>query len=105
LYVYEGNFNHFEHKLYQTKPIFRKKEMNLNNYMTSNYSNNSGLSTMQKQSQTNPKQSQNLLAIRSAKPNQSQTNPIYAGRLYLKPRLFLFDNIYALCRKHSVRIL
>src|SRR4030042_4995515 len=55
LYVYEGNFNHFEHKLCQTKPNSETPKMNITNYMTSSYSNNLQFRPMQKQSQTNPK--------------------------------------------------
>jgi hypothetical protein len=41
-------------KLCKTKPISKNPKMNLTNYITSSYSNNSQLSPMQKQSQTNP---------------------------------------------------
>jgi hypothetical protein len=60
--------------------------MSLTTYITNRYEEKSELSMLQKQSQTKPIQSQNLLAVRGAKPNQTQfmvslsnpSNPIYS---------------------------
>jgi len=45
-------------KLCETNPIFGKPKMNLTHYSTNRYNNNSGLLTMQKQSQNEPKRTQ-----------------------------------------------
>jgi hypothetical protein len=45
-------------KLYQTKPIFRKSEMNLSPYIIGNYDDKLELLSIEKQSQNKPKQSQ-----------------------------------------------
>ncbi|MBN1392256.1 MAG: hypothetical protein JW947_05575, partial [Sedimentisphaerales bacterium] len=71
----KGDFNHFEYKLCETKPNSEMQEMNLTSYIANRYEEKSGLPILQKQSQTNPKQPQNLLNVRGAKPNQSQSNP------------------------------
>ncbi|MBN1393054.1 MAG: hypothetical protein JW947_09665, partial [Sedimentisphaerales bacterium] len=67
--AHKGDFNHFEHKLCETKPNSEMPKMNITNYITISYSINSQLRPIRKQSQTNPNQTQNLLAIRGAKPN------------------------------------
>jgi hypothetical protein len=45
-------------KIYQTKPIFEKPKMNLRPYKTKDYDRNLSLSTMEKQSQNKPNQTQ-----------------------------------------------
>jgi hypothetical protein len=72
LYVYKGDFNHFEYKLCQTKPNSENQKMNITIYMTNRYDDNSGLLQMQKQTQTKPNQSQFQPAVRGAKPKQTQ---------------------------------
>ncbi len=42
------------HKLCETNPIYGTPKMDLTHYSTNRYDNNSGLLTMQKQTQTNP---------------------------------------------------
>src|SRR4030042_4543162 len=61
--VLTGDFNHFEHKLCETKPNSGKLKMNLTNCMTNSYSNNSRLRPMQKQSQTKPKFTRHSLGV------------------------------------------
>jgi hypothetical protein len=79
LYVYEGNFNHFEYKLCQTKPNSGQPEMNITYYITIGYSNNMELLTTQKQSQTNPNYSVFIRVNSWSDSNQTQTNPIYGA--------------------------
>ncbi len=51
--------------------------MNLTHYSTNRYGNNSGLLTMQKQSQNKPNQSQFKPNFNPKKSKRTQTNPIY----------------------------
>jgi hypothetical protein len=54
LYVYGGDFNHFEQKICQTNPIFKMQKMNTSYYIIKGYSDFLGLCEMQKQTQTKP---------------------------------------------------
>jgi hypothetical protein len=75
LYVYEGNFNHFEHKLCKTKPNSEMLKMNLTCYITNDYEGKSTLLKMQKQSQTNPIEP-NLYCVYSwSNSKQTQNKP------------------------------
>jgi hypothetical protein len=80
LYVYYENFNHFQTKIYQTKPIFEKAKMIITNYKPKNYVNISRLSATEKQSQTNPIQTQFFICHRDSK---AKTNPnFYSNKPY-----------------------
>jgi hypothetical protein len=72
LYVYEGNFNHFEHKLCETKPNSEIPKMSVSAAMI--ITNNKILMTIHypKQSQTNPNQSQFLICRKGSK---AKSNP------------------------------
>ena len=72
-----GKINQNEYKLCQTKPIFRKPKINLSHYKIKDYMNNLRLLKMQKQSQTNPIQSQ-------FGPKQSQNKPNLSRRSMAK---------------------
>ena len=61
--VLTGDFNHFEHKLCETKPNSEMLKFNLSPYMINGYVNNSELLTMTKQTQTKPNTPKNLPAI------------------------------------------
>jgi len=50
-----GNYVQSTTKLFKTNPISGKPKMNLNHYITKDYENKSGLLTMEKQTQSNPK--------------------------------------------------
>jgi hypothetical protein len=75
LYVHEGNFNHFEYKLCQTKPNSETPKFNLSPYMINRYDNNSELLTMQKQSQTKPNYSVFIRVNSWLNSKQTQTKP------------------------------
>jgi hypothetical protein len=64
-------------KLCQTKPISKMPKMIVSAVMTMTTNKKLRTTNYLKQTQTNPIQSQNLLAVRGAKPNQTQTKPIY----------------------------
>jgi hypothetical protein len=66
-------------KLCETKPNFKKPKMNLTPYLTKNCKINSEFLPMEKQSQTNPKQSQFRPAVRGTKPKQTQSKPNPGG--------------------------
>jgi hypothetical protein len=67
-------------KLCETNPIPKMPKMNLNYYMTNRYDNNSGLLTVEKQSQTNPNKANSNPKQTQFKansdPNKAKTNPI-----------------------------
>jgi hypothetical protein len=84
-YVYEGNFNHFEHKICQTKPNSEMPKMLITLLKTMTNNKKQLIVDCQKQSQTKPNQTQNLLAIRGAKPKQTQIYPPSVWRA--KPNL------------------
>ncbi len=64
-----GDFNHFEYKLCQTKPISKMTKMSITNYMIKDYVDNSRLLVMKKQSQTNP-----ILTCQKGYQTQSKPN-------------------------------
>jgi hypothetical protein len=71
-----ANFNHFQTKLCQTKPIYKMLKMNITNYMTRDYRDNLQLSPTKKQSQTNPIYSVFIRVNSWLNSKQTQTNPI-----------------------------
>ncbi|MBN1392702.1 MAG: hypothetical protein JW947_07850 [Sedimentisphaerales bacterium] len=75
LYVYEGNFNHFQTKLCETKPNSEMPKFNLSSYMINRCAHNLELLTIVKQSQTEPKQPQKFTRRSVSEGGQSQTNP------------------------------
>jgi len=88
LIVYLGQKNQSKQsKLCETNPISEKPKMNLTHYITMDYERKSSLLTMQKRTQTNPKQTQFMVSKRSASNHQSQSKPILppymAGKIAL----------------------
>jgi hypothetical protein len=59
-------------KLCKTNPISGTPKMNLTHYSRNRYDNNSGLLTMQKRSQNEPKRTQPVVSKRSASNHQTQ---------------------------------
>jgi hypothetical protein len=67
--IYSARFDRFQTKLCETKPNLEMPKINITNFVTSSYSNNSQLSPAQKQTHTNPIQSQFCVYQTQSKPN------------------------------------
>jgi hypothetical protein len=68
----KGNFNHFQTKICQTNPISETSKIHITSVTAMTTNKKQQTMNYLKQTQTNPIQSQFLLAVRGAKPKQSQ---------------------------------
>jgi hypothetical protein len=72
LYVYKGNFNHFEHKLCKTKPNSEMPKMIITSSQITSYHSPVTIYQYEKQSQTKPKFIYYKGYKARTNPNQSQ---------------------------------